>query len=121
MTEPSNQDVPKPFIDRTGNRATVGSLVTDLVSAKDSAWFAAHPGRRFYERPVVPGEFDVATSDDGPDVPGNLGAEAVLVEQIAPGMRIRRVIFHGDCRADVLARTHPALKEWAAKHRKQSS
>lgn len=47
--------------------------------------------------------------DDAVDVPMNRAAVAVLVEQIAPGVRVRMPLFLGDCRADALARRTPEM------------
>lgn len=106
----------KRYRSRHGMSATASSLALEMISAQDAAWFEANPGRRFRERPPVEGEFDIPC-EDGTDAPGNRGAEYVLVEQIIPGVRVRRAGYHGDTREDVLGRTTQEMSAWIEKVR----
>lgn len=67
----SDLPVPEPY----------GSLIDDVCDF-DRAFFEAHPERRSYTRPVVPGEFWPA------EVIGGL----VRVILVAPGVRARQLI-----------------------------
>ena len=66
-----SEQVPEPW----------GSLI-DEVCEQDRAFFEAHPGRRSYTRPVVPGEFWPAEAAGG----------LVRVILVAPGVRARQLI-----------------------------
>lgn len=98
-------------IDQTGRMGPVptSALVVDLVSADDRAYFESNPGRRFRERPYVEGEFDLPV-DPHTSLPFFGDIEAVLVERVSDRVRIRRPVFRGDTRGDVLDRTSADLR-----------
>jgi hypothetical protein len=64
--------IPQPF----------GELISGVLE-RDADWFAQHPGEQYVVRPYVPGE-------GWPQL--DAGGDAVLVIQIAPGVRVRRGI-----------------------------
>ncbi len=59
------------------------SDTVDRVSEADRVWFEQHPGVPVYERPAVKGEFGDNIVPRG---------AVVTVFQVAPGVRIRRVL-----------------------------
>lgn len=63
------------------------SRIKTRVSARDRAWFAAHPCENHYIRPYVPGEFWPALPPSGIEI-------VVLVSQFASGFRTRQPIEH---------------------------
>ena len=62
----------------------------DEAMAVDARWFGEHPGERFRYRPLLPGEVsDDALAEWLDDLPA--GGELLLeVEQLAPGIRVKR-------------------------------
>lgn len=60
--------------------------IVDRVRAEDRAYFAQHPNARTYYRDYVPGEFGPMNDP----LPRNL---VIAVEQLAPGVRVRRPAF----------------------------
>ncbi len=56
----------------------------ETAKALDRAWLAAHPHRKIYARRMVEDEFGVLVAEDGAEV-------LVIVSQIEPGMRTRKI------------------------------
>ena len=67
-------DAPSPY----------GELI-DKVMDRDREYFRRNPGERVYVRPYVPGEL----------WPLRYEADFVEVEQVAPGVRLRRPVSVG--------------------------
>ena len=67
------------------------ATIVDRVMERDREFFHANPAARSYQRPYIPGELS-------PDALAALGGTAppqdawVIVDQIAPGIRVRRVV-----------------------------
>ena len=73
MGKPKRLQMPEPY-----------ATITDDASARDRAYFEAHPHIKVYRRAFVPGEF-------GPNCLDNV--LAVEVAYIAPGLRTRAMIL----------------------------
>jgi len=76
--------------------------IVDAACADDAEYFRTFPGATYRERPYQIGElwpFDAATGDDP-------YAIRILVVQIAPGVRVRRVIGAGDTVTTLGRRQH---------------
>jgi len=66
------------------------ATITERVTERDRAYFEANPDARRYIRPYIPGEI----SPDAIAASGGLAPSqdaVVIIEQIAPGARIRRI------------------------------
>jgi hypothetical protein len=60
---------------------TAIAALIDRLMEIDRQWFEDRPSERAYMRPAVPGEFWPHT---------DLRADVVVVEQVVPGLRMRR-------------------------------
>lgn len=88
--QPSLPEGPAPASD-------VDRHVLKCASEADRRWFENRPGREYRFRPVRRGEgFD------------GLGGDWVIVRQVAPGLRLRRVVrFPGGTSRKLVARGGP--------------
>ncbi|HZZ21245.1 MAG TPA: hypothetical protein VFE60_01040 [Roseiarcus sp.] len=67
---------------RRADRASTNAQPLEDWSARDAAWFVAHPGRNHRVRCTVEGEF----------MPPDQHARWVAIRQIAPGVRARLAV-----------------------------
>ena len=77
------------FIAQTGAAAKPrnNAAATDDASDADREWFAAHPGRNYFLRPIAASEL---ASDEQRKPPDGSGLIAyAIVKQFRPGLRLR--------------------------------